>query len=67
MTVVLVTVGTTTSGTIKKLATTKVAPSKSPGLDFHNTGVTLITDKPVAGVSSVTSAQGAKTCWGTIG
>jgi len=52
---------------IKKLATTKVAPTTSPGLDFHNTGVTLITDKPVAGVSSVTSAQGAKTCWGTIG
>jgi fructose transport system substrate-binding protein len=51
---------------IKRLATTKVAPTASPGLDFHNTGVTLITDQPVTGVPSVTSAQGAKTCWGTI-
>ena len=51
---------------IKTLATTKVAPTLSAGLNFHNTGVTLITDKPVAGVPSVSSTQGATTCWGTI-
>jgi fructose transport system substrate-binding protein len=51
---------------IKTLATTKVAPTVSAGLDFHNTGVTLITDKPVTAVSSVSSTQGATTCWGPI-
>ena len=51
---------------IKTLATTKVAPTASAGLDFHNTGVTLITDKPAGGVPSVSSTQGATTCWGPI-
>jgi fructose transport system substrate-binding protein len=51
---------------IKTLATTKVAPSASAGLDFHNTGVTLVTDKPAPGLSSVSSTKGATTCWGPI-
>jgi fructose transport system substrate-binding protein len=51
---------------IKTLSTSKVAPAVSPGLDFHNTGVSLITDKPAAGVPSVSSTQGATTCWGSI-
>jgi fructose transport system substrate-binding protein len=51
---------------IKTLATTKVAPTVSAGLNFHNTGVTLVTDKPVAGLSAVSSTQGATTCWGPI-
>jgi fructose transport system substrate-binding protein len=51
---------------IKTLATTKVAPTVSAGLNFHNTGVTLITDKSVAGLPSVSSTQGATTCWGPI-
>jgi fructose transport system substrate-binding protein len=38
----------------------------STGLDFYSTGVQLITDKPVTGVDSVNSTQGATTCWGTI-
>jgi fructose transport system substrate-binding protein len=39
-------------------------PEPSPGLDFYNTGVTLITDKPVEGVDSITSEEGLKKCWG---
>jgi fructose transport system substrate-binding protein len=42
-------------------------PTTSAGLDFFNTGVALVTDKPVSGLDSVTSTQGATTCWGTIG
>jgi fructose transport system substrate-binding protein len=51
---------------IKTLVNTHVAPTATPGLDFHSTGVTLVTDKPVAGLPSVSSTQGATTCWGTI-
>jgi fructose transport system substrate-binding protein len=39
-------------------------PQATPGLDFFNTGVTLITDKPVAGVESITSDEALKKCWG---
>ncbi len=39
-------------------------PEKTPGLDFTDTGATLITDKPVQGVPSITSAEGLKLCWG---
>lgn len=39
-------------------------PSVSTGLDFVNTGVTLITDKPAAGVDSVDSVKGTELCWG---
>jgi fructose transport system substrate-binding protein len=39
-------------------------PSTSPGLDFYDTGVQLVTDKAVSGVESITSAEGAKVCWG---
>jgi len=39
-------------------------PEPSPGLDFFNTGVSLITDKPVDGVPSETSAEGLTKCWG---
>jgi fructose transport system substrate-binding protein len=41
---------------------TKPAPSE--GKNFFDTGVTLITDKPVAGVDSIDSAKGAELCWG---
>ncbi len=37
---------------------------EDPGLDFTDTGATLITDKPVPGVPSITSAEGLKLCWG---
>jgi fructose transport system substrate-binding protein len=39
-------------------------PATTPGLDFFDTGVTLITDHPAAGVPSITSEEGAKLCWG---
>ena len=39
-------------------------PEPTPGLTFFDTGVSLITDKPVDGVTSETSAQGLTKCWG---
>ena len=39
-------------------------PEPTPGLTFFDTGVSLITDKPVDGVPSETSAQGLTKCWG---
>ncbi len=36
----------------------------SPGLDFFNTGVELITDKPVDGVPSLSVKDGLAKCWG---
>src|SRR4051812_40483777 len=49
---------------IVKLAKTGKKPSVSDGLDFFNTGSQLVTDKPVDGLTSITSADGAKICWG---
>lgn len=39
-------------------------PKNSDGLTFFNTGVQLITDKPVDGLDSKTSEEGLKICWG---
>jgi fructose transport system substrate-binding protein len=39
-------------------------PQNSEGLDFTNTGVTLITDQPQDGVESEDSAWGLENCWG---
>ncbi len=39
-------------------------PENTPGLDFFNTGVQLITDEPVDGIPSITSAEGLEQCWG---
>jgi fructose transport system substrate-binding protein len=39
-------------------------PKNSPGLDFYNTGVTLITDEPMDGVESKDSAYGLENAWG---
>mgnify|MGYP001823934411 FL=1 len=41
-----------------------VKPAASEGKDFFDTGVTLITDRPVDGVDSIDSAKGAEICWG---
>jgi fructose transport system substrate-binding protein len=49
---------------IKDLADGKPAPAVTPGLDFFNTGVALVTDKPVTGVDSISVADGQKICWG---
>jgi fructose transport system substrate-binding protein len=39
-------------------------PEPTSGKDFVDTGVTLITDKPVAGVESKDTAFGLENCWG---
>lgn len=39
-------------------------PVASEGKDFFDTGVTLITDKPVDGVERIDSTEGTKLCWG---
>ena len=39
-------------------------PEPTPGLNFFDTGATLITDHPVPGVKSIDSTEGAKLCWG---
>ncbi|WP_428351076.1 substrate-binding domain-containing protein [Lichenifustis flavocetrariae] len=39
-------------------------PQPSPGLTFFNTGVTLVTDKPVPGIDSITSDEALTKCWG---
>jgi fructose transport system substrate-binding protein len=51
---------------IHDLVTKGVKPAVSSGLDFYNTGVQLITDKPASGLASATSAQGSTTCWGAV-
>jgi fructose transport system substrate-binding protein len=39
-------------------------PKTSPGLDFFDTGVKLVTDKKVDGIDSIDTTEGAKVCWG---
>jgi fructose transport system substrate-binding protein len=39
-------------------------PAPSPGKDFLNTGVTLITDEPMDGVESKDTKFGLDNCWG---
>ncbi|MBL9047242.1 MAG: substrate-binding domain-containing protein [Tabrizicola sp.] len=39
-------------------------PAASEGLSFFNTGVNLVTDKPVDGVPSIDSTKGTELCWG---
>jgi len=49
---------------IKAWADNGTKPEPTPGKDFFDTGVTLVTDEPVDGVDSIDSAQGAELCWG---
>jgi fructose transport system substrate-binding protein len=49
---------------IHTFATTGEKPSPTEGKNFVDTGVTLITDNPVEGVESITSAEGLELCWG---
>ena len=39
-------------------------PANSPGLDFYNTGVALVTDTPADGVESIDTTEGTNLCWG---
>ena len=38
-------------------------PAVTSGLNFTDTGVALVTDKPVPGVDSISSQEGLKLCW----
>ncbi len=39
-------------------------PENTPGKDFFDTGVALVTDKPAAGVESIDTKEGTDRCWG---
>ncbi len=39
-------------------------PAPTPGKEFFDTGVALVTDKPVDGIPSISSAEGLELCWG---
>lgn len=49
---------------IKDYADNGTMPKTSPGLDFFNTGVNLVTDHPVDGVPSISVKEGLDKCWG---
>ena len=49
---------------IKTLASGGAAPAVSPGLDFFDTGVALVTDSPVDGLDSISVSEGNAICWG---
>jgi len=49
---------------VKTFASGGGKPKPSPGLDFVNTGVELVTDKPVEDLPSIDSAAALKKCWG---
>jgi fructose transport system substrate-binding protein len=49
---------------IVKIAKGGEKPANSPGLDFLDAGVSLVTDKPVSGLESIDSTKGAELCWG---
>ena len=49
---------------IAEFAKSGKKPETTPGLDFFDTGVTLITDKPVPGVESINAKKGLEHCWG---
>jgi fructose transport system substrate-binding protein len=39
-------------------------PENTPGLDFFDTGVNLVTDQPVDGIESIDTVEGTEKCWG---
>ena len=39
-------------------------PANTPGKDFFDTGVALVTDKPVSRVESIDTKEGTDKCWG---
>ena len=49
---------------VVEFAKTGKKPEPTPGLEFFDTGVELITDSPVEGVESISSDEGLKLCWG---
>ncbi len=49
---------------IAAFAETGEKPKNTEGLDFFNTGVQLVTDRPVEGLPSITSEEALGKCWG---
>ncbi len=49
---------------IKKIVDDGEKPKPTDGLDFFDTGVALVTDKPAEGVESIDTTKGAELCWG---
>ncbi len=49
---------------VKKWADSGEKPQPTPGKDFFDTGVALVTDQPVDGVESISVAEGTDLCWG---
>ncbi len=49
---------------IAEYAADGTLPENTPGLDFFNTGVALVTDAPVDGVDSISVEEGTDLCWG---
>jgi fructose transport system substrate-binding protein len=49
---------------IAKFAETGEKPVPTEGKDFFDTGVALVTDKPVDGVESISVSEGMDLCWG---
>jgi fructose transport system substrate-binding protein len=49
---------------VKTWADSGVKPENTPGKDFFDTGVALITDQPADGVESISVAEGLDLCWG---
>lgn len=49
---------------IAKYAEDGTVPEPTPDLDFFNTGVNLVTDKPVDGIPSISVKEGLDRCWG---
>lgn len=45
-------------------ATEGVKPVPTPGKDFFDTGVALVTDEPVDGLASINTTEGTNLCWG---
>jgi fructose transport system substrate-binding protein len=49
---------------IAKFAADGTKPEVDPELGFYDTGARLVTDKPVDGVESIDTTEGAELCWG---
>lgn len=49
---------------VRKWADSGEKPAPTPGKDFFDTGVALVTDKPAKGVESISVAEGMDLCWG---
>ena len=49
---------------IKAWAEDGSKPENTPGLDFYNTGVNLVTDDAASGVESISVQEGMDRCWG---